>query len=183
MIDRIALDRLQILDYLVEHRVKWCSGQIHHLVLLLDGIAVEGHVLKGADEIEVSQRAEGCHLSDGGIDLALGIGRVSLAHEGCHAYDDIALVDNRIEVHPLGIWAGGEEVLAQDLIEVIVVVLNLGAGVDIVAADFSPHDAAADEVIALHLCIDTCHGLVNIRLLVPEVVLGHHVTRCDLQEV
>ena len=117
--DGILLGFEAILDDVLKHLVEGRNADISHGMFLIDGIAGEGNIPEGADEVEVTQRADGFHLGDGGADVR--IGRVFLGHFRCTFDDDVTFVDHGIEAGPVGIAVRSQQVLAFYVIDIALV--------------------------------------------------------------
>ena len=166
------LDNLVTIDG--RHGLYICIG--------LDGEGVVRHILEGTYQVEIAEVADGSHFGLGSHHVTLGISRILLCYLLTTLGDDVALADDSIESRPVGIGIGTLEVFLQTAVEVKPRggIAALG---DVVTTGLTPHDAAFEEGISLHLHIDTGHHLVNVGLLVPEVVLRNEGLGLDIEEV
>ena len=176
------LNVAQVTNQVVEHLVERCSGQVHLLVVVGEGLTRERHIAECTNQIEIRERAQCCHLSDSSVEVALCIGRILLGHDRRIFQHRVTTVDHVVEALPSGVGVHSRDVLLQYIMEGEIIIDTL-SGHHILRSGLTPNHHTLSDAIVLECRVATSHDIVHVGLFIPEVLENNLVLRFDIQEV
>ena len=172
---------LQVFETMLKHFVGRALLNRLHLAVILVGTSGVGHVAECTYQIEVAERAKGQHLGTYHLIVALCEFGVFLHHLRGVVQHDITVVDNLIEVLPVVVPVGRQQVDSCDVLEcVVVVVLQLH---NLVRTEGTPHNGSFLNAVVDHAQVAAVNHLVDIGPLFPEVLVHDAVGGVDGQKV
>ena len=182
LLHSIVLHALQVQDQAVQHVVERQCGLVHILGVVQIGLCGVGHVVEGANQVEVHQFPDCRHLGTRGVQFTLRIVRILLSHARSIIEHRVAAVDDIIELTPARVGIAGIDVLLKYIREVNIVV-NVGTTGDVVGAEFAPCHHAVDHDLLLHGRIASLDNILNVTFLIPELLEHDDIERFQFQEV